>query len=108
MARYDTMSNWYDIARKRMRPGWKRLRKMDRDDWLHSIGLERRNVAADVAGAAGFALFGCAIGFGLGMLLAPRNGAETRERIATKVRNYTQQKTGSSDTEPASAPSWHN
>ena len=88
MARTDYTSDWYGLAKKRLGPGWKRMRKMDRDDWLASIGLERRNVAADVAGAVGFALFGAAIGFGLGMLFAPSRGTETRQQLARKVREY--------------------
>lgn len=94
MARRDSMNDWYGLAKKRIGPGWKRMRKMDRDDWLASIGLERRNVTADIAGAVGFAVFGVAVGFGLGMLFAPRQGVQTREKIAHKVRKYTKSDEG--------------
>lgn len=106
MARRDSINDWYGLAKKRIQPGWKRMRKMDRDDWLASIGLERRNVTADVAGAVGFAVFGIAVGFGLGMLFAPRHGAETRERIAHKVRQYTHSEGEQSERSEATPSSW--
>lgn len=106
MARRDSINDWYGIAKKRIRPGWKRFKKMDRDDWLASIGLERRNVAADVAGAVGFTVFGIAVGFGLGMLFAPRHGAETRERIAHKVRQFTHAESEQGEHINATPPSW--
>jgi hypothetical protein len=68
---------------------------MDRDDFLASIGLERRNVAADVAGAFGFVLLGCAIGVGVGLLLAPKAGSEFREDLNRKIKTQADQFTKS-------------
>lgn len=105
MARRDSMNEWYGLAKRRIGPGWRRIRKMDRDQWLATMGLERRNVAADVAGAVGFALFGCAVGFGLGMLFAPRHGAETRQQIAHRMRRYGRSEEHG-EREHAQTPSW--
>jgi hypothetical protein len=77
----------YRAARENVRPTYRRLRRMDRDDWLAKVGLERRNIAVDVAAASGFILLGCAIGFGVGLLLAPKPGSETRRDLNRRVRD---------------------
>ncbi len=78
--------DFYKSAKKNVRPTYKQLRKMDSDDWLASIGLERRNVAADVFGTVGLLTIGCGIGFALGMLFAPKRGEELRREWNEKLR----------------------
>lgn len=59
---------------------------------LNRIGLERRRTRARrVASRAGWLGVGMAMGGGLAMLFAPRNGQEVRESItesAKRARNY--------------------
>jgi hypothetical protein len=81
----------YKAAASNTRPYYKKIRNMDRDNFLASIGLERRNVAADVAGAFGFVLLGCAIGVGLGILLAPKPGSEIREDLNRRIKTQADQ-----------------
>ena len=87
MARAFEWDRIYRLAQRNMGPRYRKLRRMDRDDWLATIGLERRNVAVDVAGAFGFALLGCALGVGVGLLLAPKTGSETRRELNKAVRD---------------------
>ena len=59
---------------------------------LHRIGLERRRSRAiRAAKCAGWMGVGLAVGSGLALLLAPRSGPETRERLgeqAKRARDY--------------------
>jgi hypothetical protein len=77
----------YRQAQRNIRPAYRRLRRMDRDDWLASVGLERRNILVDVLSATGFLLTGCAIGLGIGLLVSPKPGAELRRDLNRKVRD---------------------
>jgi len=58
------------------------LAKLDRDDLLEAVGLQTRRTAVDYA-LPGLVVFGAglALGCGLGLLLAPRPGAELREEL---------------------------
>ena len=60
----------------------KQLGKLDRDDLLEAIGLESKKSAGDYV-VPGLLIFGAglAVGAGLGMLLAPRPGAELRNQL---------------------------
>jgi YtxH-like protein len=67
---------------------WSRLKGMDRDDVLELIGLERRRGAMDaLLPALGLFGLGVLVGAGVGLLLAPKSGAELRgdlkERFAS-------------------------
>jgi len=90
----------YRSAQQNVRPTYRKLRRMDRDDWLARIGLERRNIGGDVAGAFGFILLGCAVGVGIGMLLAPKAGTETRRELNKAVRG-TAERLGVNKEQPA-------
>jgi hypothetical protein len=74
-------------AKKNIRPQYRKLRRMDADDWLATVGLERRNVAVDVASAVGFICLGTVIGIGVGLLMAPKRGSELRRELNQKVRD---------------------
>lgn len=87
MARRMDWDRFYSMAKRNIRPTYRKLSRMDRDDWLASVGLERRNVASDIFAAGGYILLGCAIGAGIGMLLAPKPGTELREDLSKKLRD---------------------
>jgi hypothetical protein len=79
--------DFYRGAKKTMGPRLRDLRGRDRDDWLATIGLEKRNVTADVFGAIGLIAVGCGIGVAIGMLFAPKRGEELRREMNEKVRS---------------------
>ena len=54
---------------------------------LYRLGLERRRSRAKrAATCAGWLGVGMAVGSGLAVLFAPRNGAQTRERLAERAK----------------------
>lgn len=60
--------------------------KISRDDVLAAIGLQSRRNAADlVMPAIGLFGVGLVVGAGLGLLFAPKSGAQTREVIGHGV-----------------------
>lgn len=82
-----------EIARyfaRNVKPGYDRIRARDSDAWLAAMGLERRSVPADVMGAIGLLLAGASIGLAAGLLLAPRQGVETRRQVMDKLRSVRQ------------------
>lgn len=81
---------WKDVYRAAKRgagPKFRQLRRRDTDDWLASIGLERRNVVADLFGALGFVAIGAGVGFALGLVFAPKRGSELRRDIESRLRS---------------------
>jgi hypothetical protein len=62
------------------------LSKISRDDVLSAIGLQtRRSAAGMVIPALGLFGVGLVVGAGLGLLFAPKTGAQTREVIGHGV-----------------------
>lgn len=62
------------------------LRNFSRHDVLAAMGLETRRTAADmILPALGLLGVGLVVGAGLGLMFAPKSGAETRERIGNGV-----------------------
>lgn len=64
----------------------KALRNMDKDDLLNMIGLETKRSAADavVPTLTAFSV-GVLVGVGIGLLLAPKPGAELRDDLRNKL-----------------------
>ncbi len=64
----------------------KTLRNMDRDDLLNLVGLETKRTAADavVPTLTAFSV-GVLVGVGIGLLLAPKPGAELRDDLRNKL-----------------------
>jgi hypothetical protein len=87
MAKTMDWDQFYKMAQRNIRPTYRKLSRMDSNDWLATVGLERRNVAADIFAASGFVLLGCAVGVGLGLLLAPKPGTELRADLNKTIRN---------------------
>jgi hypothetical protein len=66
--------------------GVKKLRKFDRGDVLERLGLEERTPVSDFFTGLGLLAVGVAVGAGLGVLFAPRTGAEMRGRLSETIR----------------------
>jgi hypothetical protein len=64
----------------------KALRNMDKDDVLNLVGLESRRTMADavVPTLTAFSV-GVLVGVGVGLLLAPKPGAELREDLRSRL-----------------------
>jgi hypothetical protein len=64
----------------------KALRNMDKDDLLNVIGLEAKRSTADavVPTLTAFSV-GVLVGVGIGLLLAPKPGAELRDDLRNKL-----------------------
>jgi hypothetical protein len=84
--------DWSDFSRSAtagLTPTYRKLKSRDLDDWLATVGLERRNLGVDVLGAVGYVALGLGLGVVAGLLFAPRPGVEFRrtvkDRLAGKV-----------------------
>ncbi len=71
---------WSDLS-------WKDLKRLNRDDLLHRMGLEEHTPGRDFMSGLGLFSVGVLVGAGLGLLFAPRPGAETRDRLAGSLRS---------------------
>jgi hypothetical protein len=91
----------YSMAKKNVGPKWRDLRDRDSDDWLTSVGLEKRNVAADIFGAIGLIAVGCGLGVALGMLFAPKKGDELRKEMTEKLRGQASKLSGEARNQPS-------
>lgn len=74
---------WSDVADLR----WKDLKNLDREDLLHRMGLEEHTPTSDFLGGLGLFALGLLVGAGLGMMFAPKPGAEMRSQLSDTIRN---------------------
>jgi len=66
----------------------KDLKKMDRDDLLELIGLETKKGPTDwLLPALGAFSVGMLVGAGLGLLMAPKPGAQLRDDLRSRLQN---------------------
>jgi len=63
------------------------LKKLDRDDLLDLVGLQRASTTDWVAPALTALGVGLLVGVGVGLLLAPKPGAELRNDLRDKLRS---------------------
>jgi hypothetical protein len=69
---------------------WKDIKSFDRDDLLERLGLEERSPVGDFFSGLGLFAVGVLVGAGLGVLFAPKPGAEMRTRVTDAIRNRSQ------------------
>jgi hypothetical protein len=74
---------WSDVTDLR----WKDLKKINRADLLDRVGLRESTPASDFFTGLGLFAVGMAVGAGLGVLFAPKPGAETREKLTGSLRS---------------------
>ncbi len=74
---------WSDLSDVR----WKDLRRMDRDDLLHRLGLEEHTPTSDFLGGLGLFALGLLVGAGLGIMFAPKPGSEMRNQLSETIRS---------------------
>ena len=89
---------------KNLRNTLSTLSNIDRDDVLDSLGLERKHGTAEQIVPA-LALFGAGVlvGVGLGMIFAPKAGAELRGELESQLKRVEAKVRGNGGTQPAAA-----
>ncbi len=65
----------------------KDLKRIDRDDLLDLVGLQRQSSGDWVAPALTALGVGMLVGVGIGLLLAPKPGSELRNDLKDKLRS---------------------
>ncbi len=65
----------------------KKLRKLDRDDLLHRIGLAEHTPTSDLLTGLGLFAVGVLVGAGLGLMFAPKRGDEMRQLVGDAWKN---------------------
>jgi hypothetical protein len=78
---------WSDVADLRWKDVKKAVRGMDRGDVLHQLGLEEHTPTSDFFTGLGLFAVGVLVGAGLGVMFAPKPGAETRSQLTDTLRN---------------------
>ncbi len=74
------------------------LKDLDKDDLLEVLGLEtRRTTAESLLPALGAFSVGILLGAGLGLLIAPKPGAELREDLRGRLRDGQDALAGAAD-----------
>ncbi len=63
------------------------LRNLDKDTLLNAIGLEEKNATGDFFAGLGLFAVGLLVGAGLGILFAPKRGAEMREQMGEAIKS---------------------
>jgi len=76
---------WRDVMDLRWKD-LKKLRNIDRGDVLERFGLQERTPVGDFFTRLGLFAVGVAVGAGLGIMFAPRTGAEMRDRLSETIR----------------------
>jgi len=77
---------WSDVSDLSWRDLKKAVRGMDREDVLHRLGLEEHTPKADFFTGLGVFAVGVLIGAGLGVMFAPKPGAEIRSRLTDTIK----------------------
>lgn len=68
---------------------WSKLKNLDKDELLETLGLQSRPSAAEVwLPAIGLLGVGLLVGAGVGLLLAPKSGAQLREDLKKRFQRF--------------------
>lgn len=78
---------WSDVSDLRWKDVKKAVKGMDRDDVLHRLGLEQHTPTSDFFTGLGLFAVGVLVGAGLGVMFAPKPGAEMRNRLSETIRS---------------------
>ncbi len=78
---------WSDLSDLRWKDLKKAMKGVDRDDVLNRLGLEEHTPTADFFTGLGLFAVGLLVGAGLGMMFAPKPGAEMRNQLSETIRN---------------------
>ena len=78
---------WSDVADLRWKDVRKAVKGMDRGDVLHRLGLEEHTPTSDFFTGLGLFAVGVLVGAGLGLMFAPKPGAEMRSQLTGTLRN---------------------
>jgi hypothetical protein len=74
---------WSDLSDLK----WRDLKKLDRADVLNRLGLEEHTPTSDFFTGLGLFAVGVLVGAGLGVMFAPKPGAEMRSRLTDTLRS---------------------
>ncbi|HYS80396.1 MAG TPA: YtxH domain-containing protein [Anaeromyxobacteraceae bacterium] len=80
---------WSDVSDLSWRDLKKTLKGMDREDVLHRLGLEEHTPTSDFFSGLGLFAVGVLIGAGLGIMFAPKPGAEIRSQLGGTIKHRT-------------------
>lgn len=78
---------WSDVSDLRWKDVKKAVKGMDRDDVLHRLGLEQHTPTSDFFTGLGLFAVGVLVGAGLGVMFAPKPGAEMRSQLSGTLRS---------------------
>ncbi len=78
---------WSDVSDLRWKDIKKAVKGMDRDDVLHRLGLEQHTPTSDFFTGLGLFAVGVLVGAGLGVMFAPKPGAEMRSQLSGTLRS---------------------
>ena len=80
---------WSDVSDLSWKDLKKTMKGMDRDDVLHRLGLEEHTPMSDFFSGLGLFALGVLIGAGLGVMFAPKPGAEIRNQLTDTIKHRT-------------------
>lgn len=78
---------WSDVSDLRWKDVRRAVKGMDREDVLHRLGLEEHTPTSDFFTGLGLFAVGVLVGAGLGVMFAPKPGAEMRNRLSETIRS---------------------
>lgn len=78
---------WSDVSELRWKDLKKAVKGMDRTAVLHRLGLEEHTPTSDFFSGLGLFAVGVLVGAGLGLLFAPKPGAEMRSQLTGSLRS---------------------
>jgi hypothetical protein len=78
---------WSNLSDLRWKDLRKAMRGVDREDVLNRLGLAEHTPTADFFTGLGLFAVGLLVGAGLGIMFAPKPGAEMRSQLSESIRH---------------------